>query len=80
VTTLYSVAMVRRGLRLPCGSRERYIGLAVMIVSLAASADVNPVIQSMASYATNNDVSFTSLADVKNHSHLMTIVTNSWHS
>jgi Ca2+-binding RTX toxin-like protein len=44
------------------------------------SNDVNQVIQSMASYATSNGVSFTSLSDVENNAALLSIVANAWHS
>jgi len=44
------------------------------------AADVNLVIQNMASYATNNGVSFTSLADVENNANLLNLVASAWHS
>jgi Ca2+-binding RTX toxin-like protein len=43
-------------------------------------AEVNQVISDMASYATTNSVSFTSLDDVKNNAGLLAIVNGSWHS
>jgi Ca2+-binding RTX toxin-like protein len=45
-----------------------------------SAADVNQVIQSMASYAASNAISFTSLADVENNANLVSIVANAWHS
>jgi len=44
------------------------------------AADINSVISAMASYASANSVSFTSLADVENNSNLMTLVNSGWHS
>ena len=44
------------------------------------NADVNAVIQSMTTYATNNGISLTSLNDVKNNTGLMNIVAAGWHS
>ena len=44
------------------------------------NADVNAVIQNMASYATTHGVSFTSLNDVKNNTGLMSLVAAGWHS
>jgi len=44
------------------------------------ASDVNLVIQNMASYATNNGVSFTSLSDVENNANLLNIVASAWHS
>ena len=44
------------------------------------NADVNTVIQSMTTYATNNGISLTSLNDVKNNTGLMNIVAAGWHS
>jgi Ca2+-binding RTX toxin-like protein len=43
------------------------------------NADINSVITAMASYATTNSVSFTSLGDVESNSNLMTIVNGGWH-
>ena len=44
------------------------------------NADVNAVIQSMTTYATNNGISLTSLNDVKNNTGLMSLVAAGWHS
>jgi Ca2+-binding RTX toxin-like protein len=47
--------------------------------SYLTDADVNSVIQAMASYATTSSASFTSLSDVENNSNLLTIVNSGWH-
>ena len=44
------------------------------------NSDINTVIQNMASYATSNGISFTSLNDVKNNTGLMNIVAAGWHT
>jgi trimeric autotransporter adhesin len=48
--------------------------------SYLTAADVNQVIQAMASYATTNGVSFTSLTDVENNASLLNIVASAWHT
>jgi Ca2+-binding RTX toxin-like protein len=42
-------------------------------------ADVNQIIQDMASYASTNSASFSSLSDVENNSNLLAIVNSGWH-
>lgn len=46
--------------------------------SYLTNGDIELLIQDMASYASTNSISFTSLSDVKNNSALMTIVNNAW--
>jgi Ca2+-binding RTX toxin-like protein len=44
------------------------------------NADINAVVQSMVSYATDHDISVTSVNDVTNNQDLMNIVVAGWHS
>lgn len=45
-----------------------------------SNTDVNTLIQTMTSYATNNNISITNINDVRNNQDLMAMVANSWHS
>lgn len=48
--------------------------------SYITNNEVNQLIQSMAAYATDNDIQLTNVSDVKNNEQLMTLIANSWHN
>ncbi|MFA5905607.1 MAG: calcium-binding protein, partial [Desulfobacula sp.] len=44
------------------------------------AADINRIIQDMAAYAASDGVALTSVDDVRNNDHLMTMIAGSWHA
>ncbi len=48
--------------------------------SYITAADINQIIQDMAAYAVSEGITLTSVNDVRNNEHLMTVIANSWHA
>ncbi|OGQ92954.1 MAG: hypothetical protein A2464_03150, partial [Deltaproteobacteria bacterium RIFOXYC2_FULL_48_10] len=48
--------------------------------SFITAADINQIIQDMASYAVSEGIALGSVNDVRNNEHLMTMIASSWHA
>ncbi|MFA5907105.1 MAG: hypothetical protein WC836_24475, partial [Desulfobacula sp.] len=48
--------------------------------SFITAADINRIIQDMAAYAVSEGIALSSVNDVRNNDHLMTMIAGSWHA